>query len=101
MDFHRPRMKALIEAGADILACETIPCLIEAQALVKLLDEFKSIDAWISFSCRDEEHVNEGQRLEDCVREVEGSPFVLAVGSQLHIAEIYPLFNSGSEKGDK
>ncbi len=80
MDFHRPRMKALIEAGADILACETIPCLIEAQALVKLLDEFSSIDAWISFSCRDETHVNEGQRLEDCVRLVESSPFVAAVG---------------------
>ncbi len=40
MDFHRPRMKALIEAGADLLACETIPCLVEAQALVKLLDEY-------------------------------------------------------------
>ena len=80
MDFHRPRMRALIEAGADILACETIPCLIEAQALVKLLDEFQSIDAWISFSCRGESHVNEGQRLEDCVRLVEASPFVAAVG---------------------
>lgn len=80
MDFHRPRMKALIEAGADLLACETIPCLIEAQALVKLLDEFKSISAWISFSCRDEAHVNEGQRLEDCVRLVEASPFAAAVG---------------------
>ncbi len=80
MGFHRPRMKALIEAGADMLACETIPCLIEAQALVKLLDEFKSIQAWISFSCRDEAHVNEGQRLEDCVRLIEASPFVAAVG---------------------
>src|SRR4030095_10661563 len=30
MDFHRPRMQALIEAGADMLACETIPSLIEA-----------------------------------------------------------------------
>jgi len=28
MDFHRPRMKALVEAGTDILACETLPCLI-------------------------------------------------------------------------
>ncbi len=80
MEFHRPRMKALIEAGADMLACETIPCLIEGQALVKLLEEFKSIEAWISFSCRDEAHVNEGQRLEDCVRLVEASPFVAAVG---------------------
>jgi len=80
MNFHRPRMNALIDAGADMLACETIPCLIEAQALVKLLHEFKSIQAWISFSCRDETHVNEGQRLEDCVRLVESSPFVAAVG---------------------
>src|SRR5512139_134432 len=73
MDFHRQRMKTLIEAGADILACETIPCLIEAQALVKLLDEFQRIDAWISFSCRDETHINEGQSLQDCVRFVEAS----------------------------
>jgi homocysteine S-methyltransferase len=80
MDFHRPRMKALIDAGADSLACETIPSLMEAQALVKLLDEFHSIDAWISFSCRDEVHVNEGQQLEECVRAVEASPFVAAVG---------------------
>jgi homocysteine S-methyltransferase len=80
MDFHRPRMKALIEAGADMLACETIPCLSEAQALVRLLDEFLSIPAWISFSCRDDVHVNEGQRLEECVRLVQGNPFVAAVG---------------------
>src|ERR1051326_1971127 len=31
MDFHRPRVKALMEAGADMLACETIPSLVEAQ----------------------------------------------------------------------
>ena len=80
MDFHRPRMKALIDAHPDILACETIPSLIEAQALVRLLEEFQSIQAWISFSCRDEAHVNEGQRLEDCVRLIEASPFVAAVG---------------------
>ncbi len=80
MDFHRPRMRALIEAGADLLACETIPCLVEAQALGKLLDEFQGMQAWISFSCRDEAHVSEGQRLEDCVRLVEQNPFVVAVG---------------------
>jgi len=91
MDFHRPRMKALIEAGADpsklpsvagqvILACETIPCLIEARALVKLLDEFTGVQAWISFSCRDEAHVCEGDTFADCIRQVESSPHVAAVG---------------------
>ena len=80
MEFHRPRMRALIDAGAELLACETIPSLLEAGALVRLLEEFRSIEAWISFSCCDEAHVNEGQPLEDCVRLVEASPFVAAVG---------------------
>lgn len=79
-DFHRPRMKALIEAGADLLACETIPSPIEARALVKLLEEFQSVHAWISFSCRDEAHVCEGDKFEDCIRQIEASPFVEAVG---------------------
>ena len=80
MDFHRTRMQALIEAGADLLACETIPTPIEARALVKLLGEFQSIHAWISFSCRDETHVSEGEALAECIRQVEASPFVAAVG---------------------
>jgi homocysteine S-methyltransferase len=80
MDFHRPRMKALIETDADILACETIPCLVEAQALTRLLKEFPNVSAWISFSCRDEAHVCHGEKLEDCVRLVSQSPQVAAVG---------------------
>jgi len=80
MDFHRPRMKALIEAGADILACETIPSPTEAQALSKLLKEFPSITAWMSFSCRDETHISEGQLLADCVRDLETNPQIVAVG---------------------
>jgi len=98
MDFHRPRMRALIDAGADILACETIPCLIEAQALVKLLAEFQSISAWISFSCRDETHVNEGQRLQDCVRLVEASPFVAAIGVNCTSPEYIPTLIREAKK---
>jgi len=80
IEFHRPRMRALIEAGADILACETIPSPIEARALVKLLGEFEGVHAWISFSCRDEAHVCEGEKLEECIRQIESSPQVAAVG---------------------
>jgi homocysteine S-methyltransferase len=98
MDFHRPRMKALIEAGADLLACETIPCLVEAQALVKLLDEFQSIPAWISFSCRDEVHVSEGQKLADCVRRIESNPFVAGVGINCTSPEYIPSLISEARK---
>jgi len=80
MDFHRPRMKALVETDADILACETIPCLVESQALTRLLEEFPNASAWISFSCRDETYVCHGEKFEDCVRLVSQSPQVAAVG---------------------
>ena len=80
MDFHRPRMKALIEAGAELLACETIPCLIEAQAIAKLLKEFPSITAWISFTARDGQHISEGQVFSDCVKELEDYPQIRGVG---------------------
>lgn len=79
-DFHRPRMKALIEAGADMLACETIPCLVEAQAIAKLLTEFPTISAWISFSGRDEKHISEGQAFSTCVKQVEEQPQITAMG---------------------
>jgi len=80
MDFHRPRMQALIEAGADMLACETIPCLIEAQAIAKLLMEFPNTTAWISFSARDEKHISEGQVFADCVKALEEYSQIVAIG---------------------
>src|SRR6516165_4358434 len=35
IDFHRPRLEILANSGADLLACETIPCMVEAEALVR------------------------------------------------------------------
>ena len=80
MDFHRPRLKALIEAGADMLACETVPSLIEAQAVAKLLKEFPNTTAWLSFSARDEKHVSEGQVFADCVEQLKSHPQIAALG---------------------
>ncbi|KAJ8917560.1 hypothetical protein NQ315_005609 [Exocentrus adspersus] len=50
-DWHIPRIKALVEAGVDLLALETIPCKVEAETLVTLLKEqFPNTRAWLSFS---------------------------------------------------
>ena len=78
--FHRPRMEALIAAGADMLACETIPCLVEAQAIVHVLEEFPGISAWISFSAKDETHISNGEQLADCALWLETHPQVTALG---------------------
>jgi homocysteine S-methyltransferase len=80
MDFHRPRVKALIEAGADLLACETNPSLIEARALAKLLREFPDIGAWFSFTAQDKKHISEGQVFADCVKQLEDHPQITAIG---------------------
>jgi homocysteine S-methyltransferase len=80
IDFHRPRIKALMEGGAEVLACETIPCLIEAQAIAKLLEEFPDSTAWLSFSARDERHISEGQVFADCVEQLEDYPQIAAIG---------------------
>jgi len=102
MDFHRLRMKALIEAGAELLACETIPTPIEARALVKLLGEFPGVYAWISFSCRDEAHVCEGERLEVCIRQIEASPQVAAVGINCTSPKFIPsLIREAKKATDK
>lgn len=80
MDFHRPRMAALLEAGADLLACETIPCFSEARALVRLLAEFPNASAWFSFSARDEAHLWHGELLTECAAWLDGQPQVVAIG---------------------
>jgi homocysteine S-methyltransferase len=77
-DFHRPRLNALAEAGADILAFETIPTLREAHVLVGLLDEV-GIPAWLSYSCRDGGATSAGEPIEEAVA-VADHPRIVAVG---------------------
>ena len=78
--FHRSRLKILIETGADILACETIPCIDEAIALKELLTEFPGVQAWISFSCKDETHISSGEDFADAVKLLNDSDQIVAVG---------------------
>lgn len=80
MDFHRPRLRLLASSGADLLACETVPCLVEALALARLLQETPGAEAWVSFSCRDGEHVSEGQPFAECVAALDGFEAVAAIG---------------------
>lgn len=80
MNFHRLRMKTLIDAGADLIACETIPCLTEARAIVRLLKEFPGIYAWISFSAKDNMHISSGDRISDCAEWLNRYERVVAIG---------------------
>ena len=76
--FHRPRIEALVEAGADVLAIETIPTVREAEVIVELLDEVE-IPAWLSYACRDGATTSAGEPIAAAVSLGE-HPRVIAVG---------------------
>jgi homocysteine S-methyltransferase len=78
-DFHGPRAEALAGAAPDLLAIETIPSIVEAEALLDVLDALRA-PAWFSFSCRDAGHLNDGTPFEDAVDLVANHPAVVAVG---------------------
>lgn len=79
-EWHRPRLEALLAPEPDLLACETIPCLLEGEALVELLDEYGQVPAWLSFSCRDPERVCHGELFAECVGLADACSSVIAVG---------------------
>lgn len=107
--WHRPRLEVLADAGADLLAVETIPCLAEVEAL---LEEIRVLDvpAWLSLTCaggrtRAGEPADEAFAMAagvdqivavgvNCVDSVEASDLVsTAVDSSTKPAVVYP--NSG------
>lgn len=100
--FHRKRLQTLIEAGPDILACETIPCLIEAKVIVGLMEEHPGSCGWISFSARDALHISSGERIEDCARWLDGHEQVAAVGVNCtapdHVASLISHIRKGTDK---
>lgn len=80
-DFHRKRLKILIESKPDLLAIETIPEIAEAVALTELLDELECpIPAWISFSCTESARISSGETFSEAVKAISSSSHVVAVG---------------------
>jgi homocysteine S-methyltransferase len=79
-NFHQPRWEILSDTSTDLLACETIPSIREAEALNALLCETPNIQAWMSFSCKDGSHISDGTPIEECVSLLNENPSVFAVG---------------------
>jgi len=104
MDFHRPRLAVLAESGADLLACETIPCRVEAEALIHVLAEFPSAPAWLSFSCRDAVRVCHGETFAECAALTDDALQVVAVGvnctAPQHIAGLLQSLPARCAGGD-
>jgi homocysteine S-methyltransferase len=76
--FHRPRLAVLADAGADVLAVETIPCLAEVEALLAELDQL-AVPAWLSLTCAGRK-TRAGEPAADAFAMAGDCPAVFAVG---------------------
>ncbi|KAJ9708176.1 hypothetical protein PVL29_000303 [Vitis rotundifolia] len=80
-DFHRRRLQVLVRSCPDLLAFETIPNKLEAQACVELLEEENvQIPSWICFSSVDGENAPSGESFKECLDIINKSKKVNAVG---------------------
>ncbi|WP_028647750.1 homocysteine S-methyltransferase [Nocardiopsis sp. CNT312] len=70
VDWHRERWHLLAGAGADLVACETVPSLPEARALVRLMAETPWVRTWLSFTCSDGGHISDGTSLREVAAEL-------------------------------
>src|SRR4051812_19615602 len=81
--FHRPRMAALAAAGADVLACETVPAAVEGEALITEAAAL-GVPIGLSLTAVVDAHgvvrTRRGERATDVFALAAGVDVVLAVG---------------------
>lgn len=84
--FHAERMALLVEAGADVLACETVPGWLEVEAMLEAAEE-AGADVWVSLTAVADAAepsrllTRRGERVDAArVAEVAAHPRVVAVG---------------------
>lgn len=78
--FHRERLGILGDAGADLLAIETLPAADEAEALLDLLDEVGTPPAWMTFTARDDGHLGDGSPIGPVAASAAAHPRIVGVG---------------------
>ena len=98
--WHRPRLEILADAGADLLAIETIPCLAEVEALAIELADL-GIPAWLSMTCANG-RTRAGESAEEGFAMAGGVDAVIAVGINcVDSVEASDLVTAAAESSDK
>lgn len=78
--FHASRIDLLQSSSADFFAFETIPSFREVKVLSALL-KATSKPSWISFSCKNEIYLNDGNKISDAAKLIANHPAVFAIGA--------------------
>ena len=77
-EWHLPRLEVLADAGADVLAIETVPDIDEAEALVGLVQRL-GVPAWLSYTISGTQ-TRAGQPLAEAFAVAADVPEIVAVG---------------------
>jgi homocysteine S-methyltransferase len=95
-EWHRPRIALLAEAGADLLALETVPCLTEVEALLAEVAG-TGVPCWLSLTCAGDQ-TRAGEPASEAFAMVRDVAEVVAVGVNcLDPADALGLVRSATE----
>jgi homocysteine S-methyltransferase len=98
--WHRRRLDVLADAGADVLAAETIPCLAEVEALCAELAALQ-VPAWLSVTCAGSA-TRAGEPAADAFAMAAECEAIIAVGVNCtapgDVAQLVPLAAAASGK---
>ncbi|KAF4320311.1 hypothetical protein BBO99_00000467 [Phytophthora kernoviae] len=101
VDWHRDRFAFFTNyAPADFLICETIPCLVEVEAFVDLLNEFPTAHAIVAVACHSGTELNSGEqvtRILEILAKLKNPSQLLAIGINCtppqHVESLLRLLN--------
>lgn len=98
--WHEPRLHALLDAGPDLLAIETIPSRDEARALLDLL-RGTGADAWLAFTVAGG-RLPTGESLAEAFADADDVDEIVAVGVNCcHPDEVEPALAAARRVTDK
>ena len=98
--WHRPRIELLAEVGVDILALETIPCLVEVEALLAEIDG-SGQPCWLSVTCAGD-RTRAGEPAEEAFALARDIDEIIAVGVNcIDPAGAYALARIASQAASK
>lgn len=81
MNWHRSQVAVLAKNEAiDLILFETIPSLLEAEAISQLLEEFPVQAIAVSFSARNDQQLSDGTYFREAVARLVYYPQVIAIG---------------------
>ncbi len=89
-DFHGARLRLLAGSPVDMLACETLPSLVEAQVLARLVEDATDKSAWFTFTFRDARRISDGTPIDEVAAWADEAPGVYAVGVNCSPVNVAP-----------